>query len=469
MMNVAYQPGTIVALATPYGTGAIALIRLSGNEAFHILKKIFHPKNKVFSPDKIRSHSLIFGEIYDGDTPLDEVLVGIFKSPHSYTGEDVVEISCHASPYIQTRLIQLLIEKGARQAQAGEFSLRAFLNAKMDLSRTEAVADLINARNETARKLAYNQLKGNISKDLSELRKQLLHFASLIELELDFSEEDVEFADRRELEALLQQLLDKTKSLAGSFRLGNALKNGILSVIAGKPNAGKSTLLNALVKDNRAIVTDIPGTTRDSLEEVIHWKGMEFRLVDTAGLRETIDTVESIGVEKAKEYVQKANIIIYLLEANKSGIDEIKDEIHALPRDIPKLIIANKSDVTSPDKLRQIEATVLSTYEKTEYLSLSAQNDSHPEDFIFPAVIRLLELDNFKSDSTIITNTRHYEALQAAIPALEKVMEGLESGLTGDLLSIEIREALYHIGSITGEITTDDLLGNIFSKFCIGK
>ena len=465
-----FNPGSedvIVALGTPYGTGAIAVVRMSGAEAFDVLQKVFKPAKKDLNWSSVRSHSMIYGEILDGDEPLDEVLVAVYRQPHSYTGENSVEINCHASPYIQSRLVQVLIDHGARQAEPGEFSLRAFLNAKMDLSRTEAVAELINARSEAARKLAYKQLKGGVSRKLHTLRESLLNFISLIELELDFTEEDVEFADRGELKELLEDILSQVKHLYETFRMGNAVKNGILTVIAGKPNAGKSTLLNALLKENRAIVTDIPGTTRDSIEEIIHWKGVEFRLVDTAGLRESEDEVEKIGIRKTGEYLQKADVILYLVDAAQTTAAELKDEIARLPEEVPVLLIINKTDLLPPE--HRIEFDVGDMPRTIRTLHLSLKEEQNPELSIMPELVDMLALKDLFAGSLMITNARHYEALRMAEPALVQALEGLDSRLSGDLLAVHIREALYYLGSITGNISDDDILGNIFSQFCIGK
>ncbi len=457
---------TIVALSTPYGTGAIAVVRLSGNRAFDIIRTVFSAKRGNFHSGKIQSRHLYFGEIMDGESALDEVLVAFFESPHSYTGEDMVEISCHGSPYIQRRLVELMIDRGARHAGPGEFSMRAFLNGKMDLSRTEAVADLIHSRSEAARKLAFNQLKGNISDELKKLREELIKFSSLIELELDFPEEDVEFADRHELKALIDSISGRIKELKATFKTGNALKNGIPVVIAGKPNTGKSTLLNALLRENRALVTDIPGTTRDAIEETVYWKGMEFRLTDTAGLRETDDKVERMGIERTREHLQKASVILYLFEHFNTTVSELREAIEELPAGIPVVLVANKSDIsgTSP-------AFDIITQERphTILIRISAKNEQRMHEKLFPAIAKLLKLDEIDTGSVIITNIRHYEALSQGESALSEVMTGLENGVSGDLLAIDIRRALYHLGAVTGEISSDDILGNIFSNFCIGK
>ena len=449
-------------MATAQGVGAIAVIRLSGSKAIETTQRLFQAKNKTIDLNLVPSHSIHLGYLKDGDKILDEVLVSIFKNPHSYTGEDVVEISCHGSIYIQQAIVQLFIEKGMRHAEAGEFTLRAFLNAKMDLSQTEAVADLINSQSEAAKNIAIKQLRGGFSNDLKKLREKLIHFASLIELELDFSEEDVEFADRLELIKLVEESLDYISELIASFKLGNAIKNGINTTIVGRPNAGKSTLLNALLNEERAIVTEIAGTTRDTLEEVLNIDGIQFRFIDTAGLRDTTDTIEKLGVKRALEKVRLSNIYIYLFDITALSLAEVKADLKELPTDIPRIIIANKTDLASKTKLQDFKDL------DRDLLFISAKNDKHTNT-LKDALFSKLNLNLLATTPTIVSNARHYEALRKTEAALLQVKKGLKNKISGDLLAIDLRQALYYLGSITGEISTDDLLGNIFSRFCIGK
>ena len=449
-------------MATAQGVGAIAVIRLSGSKAIETTQRLFQAKNKTIDLNLVPSHSIHLGYLKDGDKILDEVLVSIFKNPHSYTGEDVVEISCHGSIYIQQAIVQLFIEKGMRHAEAGEFTLRAFLNAKMDLSQTEAVADLINSQSEAAKNIAIKQLRGGFSNDLKKLREKLIHFASLIELELDFSEEDVEFADRLELIKLVEESLDYISELIASFKLGNAIKNGINTTIVGRPNAGKSTLLNALLNEERAIVTEIAGTTRDTLEEVLNIDGIQFRFIDTAGLRDTTDTIEKLGVKRALEKVRLSNIYIYLFDIAALSLAEVKADLKELPTDIPRIIIANKTDLASKTKLQDFKDL------DRDLLFISAKNDKHTNT-LKDALFSKLNLNLLATTPTIVSNARHYEALRKTKAALLQVKKGLKNKISGDLLAIDLRQALYYLGSITGEISTDDLLGNIFSRFCIGK
>ncbi len=449
-------------MATAQGVGAIAVIRLSGSKAIETTQRLFQAKNKTIDLNLVPSHSIHLGYLKDGDKILDEVLVSIFKNPHSYTGEDVVEISCHGSIYIQQAIVQLFIEKGMRHAEAGEFTLRAFLNAKMDLSQTEAVADLINSQSEAAKNIAIKQLRGGFSNDLKMLREKLIHFASLIELELDFSEEDVEFADRLELIKLVEESLDYISELIASFKLGNAIKNGINTTIVGRPNAGKSTLLNALLNEERAIVTEIAGTTRDTLEEVLNIDGIQFRFIDTAGLRDTTDTIEKLGVKRALEKVRLSNIYLYLFDIAALSLAEVKADLKELPTDIPRIIIANKTDLASKTKLQDFKDL------DRDLLFISAKNDKHTNT-LKDALFSKLNLNLLATTPTIVSNARHYEALRKTEAALLQVKKGLKNKISGDLLAIDLRQALYYLGSITGEISTDDLLGNIFSRFCIGK
>lgn len=455
-----YNPyDTIAALATPQGVGAIGVLRLSGDKTFDILDIIFSVKNLKEKP----SHTIHFGKITDGDTTLDEVLVSIFKNPHSYTGEDVAEISCHGSPFILQKVLEVLVNNGARLAQHGEFTLRAFLNKKLDLSQAEAVADLINADSEASHKTAMNQMRGGFSARIKELREKLVNFASLIELELDFAEEDVEFANRDQLKALVYEILGVVNGLKDSFKLGNVIKHGIPTVIAGRPNAGKSTLLNALLNEERAIVSDIEGTTRDTIEEAIHLNGVVFRFIDTAGIRDhTASEIESIGIGRTHEKIRQASLVMYLFDVNTTPPEALATELKALSDYKGKLLlVGNKAENIDTKSLQQ-------TYEglgEAAFISSKEKN-------IIPLLKALETFANthtHTADQTIITNLRHYEALQHTGTALEAVINGLDSGITGELLAFDIRRSLHYLGEIVGEVTTDDLLGNIFSKFCIGK
>ena len=450
----------IVALATPSGTGAIAVIRVSGPDAIRLVDKLFKSiKGKKLEQQK--SHTIHLGNIVDGGKILDEALVSIFKGPHSYTGENVVEISCHGSPFIQQQIIQLLLRNGCRSASAGEFTLRAFLNGKMDLSQAEAVADLIASDSEAAHDIAMQQMRGGFSNEIQELRQELLNFASLIELELDFSQEDVEFADRTQFNELLTKISNVLKKLIDSFALGNVIKNGIPVAIVGQPNVGKSTLLNVLLNEERAIVSEIAGTTRDTVEDHISIKGIGFRFIDTAGIRETEDVVEKIGIERTFEKIEKARLIIYLFE----GMNFDKAELEQIQKRYPNkqlLPICNKMDLLSKIQIDKIKKAI------PNVLFLSAkfkEGLSELED----KLLSLVDSGALSGDTTIITNSRHYDALLKALEEIQKVKEGLDMDLSSDLMAIDIRQALYHLGEITGSVTTDDLLGNIFSNFCIGK
>ncbi len=463
-----YSEDTIIALATAPGTGAIAVIRLSGKEAIATTAKMFNPRDKTTDLTRVASHSIHLGWLVNGGEIVDEVLVSVFRNPRSYTGEDVVEISCHGSRFIQESIVQLFIDNGIRHAEAGEFTLRAFLNGKMDLSQTEAVADLIDSQNKVMRDIAIKQMRGGFSNDLQNIRKKLVHFASLIELELDFAEEDVVFVKREDLLQLVDESIRYLQPLITSFQLGNAIKNGVTTTIVGAPNAGKSTLLNALINEERAIVTDIAGTTRDTLEEVWVIEGITFRFIDTAGLRETSDTIEKIGVAKALEKVAQSSIYIYVFDASNKTVSGVISELKTLPRDIPHLIVANKSDLIPESVVQNIRNSELQHYSTTgEILFISARQAETAS--VKKALLQLIQADALQSGQSIVTNARHYEALSRAKQSLETVKQGLRNNLSGDLLSVDIRQALDAIGSITGEITSDDLLGNIFKNFCIGK
>ena len=455
-----FEEGNIIALATPPGIGAIAVIRISGPDAIALVAKKFKPFGKKdFAAQK--SHTIHLGYIQDADRKLDKVLVSIFRAPNSYTGENVVEISCHGSAYIQQQIIQLFLKNSCRMAKEGEFTLRAFLNGKMDLSQAEAVADLIASDSEAAHQIAMQQMRGGFSNEIKKLREELLNFASLIELELDFSQEDVEFADRATFRELLEKITTVLKKLIDSFAMGNVLKKGIPVAIVGEPNVGKSTLLNALLNEERAIVSDIPGTTRDSVEDQISIQGISFRFIDTAGIRETSNTIEKIGIERAYEKIEKAQLVLYLFE---SGDDKF-DEIETLKIRYPAkriLAIGNKSETLSDQSFQQLKKKMPGV------LWISAKTGKGLDGLKEQLVAMALSGSLGKND-VIITNSRHYDALLKALAEIEKVKEGLEMEISGDLLAIDIRQALYHLGEITGSVTTEDLLGNIFSNFCIGK
>lgn len=449
---------TIVALATAQGIGAIAVIRLSGNDAFTITNKIFKGKNLF----EVAPNTIHFGTIRDeNNTIIDEVLVSVFKGPNSFTKEDVIEISTHGSPYIIQKVIKLLLDNGARLAKAGEFTQRAFLNGQFDLAQAEAVADLIASDSEASHSAAINQMRGGFSREIKALREQLIHFASLIELELDFGEEDVEFADRSDLKNLINNLLNVINPLLQSFDVGNVIKEGIPTVIVGKPNAGKSTLLNKLLNEEKAIVSPIAGTTRDVIEDEMILDGVKFRFIDTAGLRETVDVVEAIGVERTKEKMQKSSLIIYLFDVNTTSLAEINEEISTIKeQEKPYLLLGNKIDITS--NLAKFESI------KEQILFISASTNENIEE-LKNQLLRAVNADTFKTGNTVVTNLRHYESLSKTKISLHAVLSGLDQNITGDFLAMDIRQSLHFLGEITGTITHEDLLDNIFSKFCIGK
>ncbi len=470
---------TIMALATPSGAGAIAIIRMSGKDAFSIADKVFRAKGKK-TISEADSHTLIFGDIVDpstgsGQAPstgsgqveelVDEVLVSVFRNPKSFTGEDSVEISCHGSTFIQKRILNLLGRKGCRMAKPGEYSMRAFLNRKMDLSQAEAVADLIASSSEAAHKVAMHQMRGGFGNELKVLREELVHFASLIELELDFAEEDVEFADRSQMTELINRINTKVDQLIGSFELGNVIKEGVQVAIIGEPNAGKSTLLNALLNEERAIVSDVAGTTRDTVEDEMVIEGIRYRFIDTAGIRQTTDTIESLGIERTMQKAEQADVVMFLFDASSYTPERLKSEIRNLKIRNPNLedhliLVANKSDMTSENPVSKFAAF--------KPVSISAKEKTGIEELI-SRLTDFVNLSALKEDQTIVTNTRHIEALSGAKTSLQEVLVGFENQVPGDLVAIDIRRSLFHLGEITGEITTDDLLGNIFSKFCIGK
>lgn len=459
---------TIIALATPTGMGAIAVLRISGNEAIKRVSENF----KSVSGKQLTNqptHTIHLGHIIDGNTILDEVLVSVFKNPQSYTGEDVVEISCHGSTYIQQEIMQLFIQKGCRVANAGEFTLRAFLNGKMDLTQAEAVADVIASNSTASHQMAMQQMRGGIANELQVLRNQLLDFTALIELELDFSEEDVAFADRTQFMALVDKIITVLKRLIDSFSLGNALKNGIPVAIIGEPNVGKSTLLNVLLNEERAIVSDIAGTTRDAIEDEVVIDGVLFRFIDTAGIRDTEDVVESIGIQKAYEKAEKAQLVIYLIDAfeeRQEKRDKKRNEIKSLKERFPDkrmLVIANKIDRLSDDEISSLNSQL------SNLLLLSAK-DNIGIDALKNELTSLVNTGALSNNETIVTNSRHFEALTNALQSILAVKQGIDNSLSSDLLAIDIRECLRHLGDITGEYDIDkDILGHIFSNFCIGK
>ncbi|EJL62820.1 tRNA uridine-5-carboxymethylaminomethyl(34) synthesis GTPase MnmE [Flavobacterium sp. CF136] len=461
---------SIVALATPSGAGAIAIIRISGSEAIAIGNSVFKSiKNKDLTTQK--THTLHLGHIVDDNKTLDEVLISVFKGPNSYTGENTVEISCHGSTYIQQQIIQLLLRKGCRMADPGEFTLRAFLNGKLDLSQAEAVADLISSDNEASHQIAMQQMRGGFSNEIAKLREELLNFASLIELELDFAEEDVEFADRTQFYELLNRIEFVLKRLIDSFAVGNVIKNGIPVAIVGEPNVGKSTLLNALLNEERAIVSEIAGTTRDTIEDELVIGGIGFRFIDTAGIRETKDVVESIGIKKTFEKIEQAQVVVFLFDGFRfqvSGSDyiiEIEKVKNKYPLK-PILVVVNKVDLLSENEIKNID-------QKLETLNLKLLKISAKEkigvDDLKNELLSFVNTGALRNNETIVTNTRHYDSLLKALDEITKVKFGLETNLSSDLIALDIREALYQFGLITGQVSNDELLGNIFANFCIGK
>lgn len=462
------QEDTIIAVSTPSGVGAIANIRLSGPDAFEIVNRSFQSIHKKKTLLNQKSHTIHLGHIVVNQTIIDEVLVSLFKGPNSYTGENVVEISCHGSHYIQEKIIQHFLQNGCRLAEHGEFTLRAFLHGKMDLSQAEAVADLIASNSEASHQVAMQQMRGGISNELKELRMQLLDFAALIELELDFSGEEVEFADRTKFYQLIEKICAILKRLIDSFAFGNAMKNGIPVAIIGEPNVGKSTLLNALLNEEKAIVSDIAGTTRDAIEDEIILGGVAFRFIDTAGLRTTSDVIENIGIQRAYEKAQKAQLVIFLNEAksileNKS---EFESQLKAINEKLPNkrlLVIANKTDVLSASEVEKLKES------KKDMLLLSAKQKTGVEE-LKETLIGLIQKGNLSNNETIVTNSRHFESLSNAFTSIQEVKNGLDLGIAPDLVAIDIRECLRHLGNITGEYDVDkDILGHIFSNFCIGK
>jgi tRNA modification GTPase len=461
---------TIVALATPSGAGAIAIIRLSGTHAITIASEVFQ---SVSGKDitKQKTHTIHLGHILDNGKTYDQVLLSIFKGPNSYTGENVVEISCHGSTFIQQQIIQLLLRRGAKMAQAGEFTLRAFLNGKLDLSQAEAVADLIASDNEASHQIAMQQMRGGFSNEIAKLREELLNFASLIELELDFAEEDVEFADRTAFHDLVERIEFVLKRLIDSFAVGNVIKNGIPVAIVGEPNVGKSTLLNALLNEERAIVSDIAGTTRDTIEDELVIDGIGFRFIDTAGIRETKDVVESIGIQKTFEKMEQAQVVILLLDAKELQVSGLKFqvEIEKIKNKFPLkplVVILNKVDLLTTDEVETIRQELETL--NLKLITISAKQKVGIDE-LKNTLLSFVNTGALRNNETIVTNTRHYDSLLKALEEIQKVKWGLDSGISSDLMAIDIRSALHYFGEITGEVTNDELLGNIFANFCIGK
>lgn len=463
--------GTIIAPSTPPGSGAIAIIRISGSESIKLTDSFFKSKSGI-KLSSSKSFKLILGNFIVNDKTIDEVLISVFKNPNSYTGEDLVEISCHGSSYIKQKIIKSYIDMGVDLAQPGEFTLRAYLNKKLDLSQAEAVSDLISSETKSEHKIAINQIKGDFSNAIELIREKLIEFTSLIELELDFSEEDVKFANRKDLNKLVNDLKNKLKSLIDSFKYGNVIKDGIPVIIAGRPNSGKSSLINALLKEEKAIVSDIPGTTRDIIEDTLIIDGLKFRFIDTAGLRKTNDKIESLGIEKAKEKIKKAKVLLYLFDRNDISLKEIiKENNELFHDDLLIILIENKIDLIENYGSNQFYKNLNKEINKSSisnFIGLSTFNDDHIEK------LKKLLIKNFKelinNNDIIISNTRHYNALIKALKSLDDVIKSLKNNVTGDLLSIDLKESIYQIGLISGKIDIDqDILSSIFSKFCIGK
>jgi tRNA modification GTPase len=450
---------TIVAPATAPGIAAISVVRLSGKEAIAIASRLFSGRDLASQP----SHTLHYGTVSAGGRTIDEVVIGLFRSPHSYTGEDVVEISCHGSPLVTEQVVAACVAAGARLAQPGEFTRRAFLYGKMDLTQAEAVADLIASGSEAARQTALSHLRGGFSRKLQQLREELIRFSGLIELELDFSQEDVAFADRAQLYGLVDHAILEVERLLESFKLGNAVKNGVSVAIVGKPNAGKSTLLNALLNEDRAIVSDIAGTTRDTIEETLNIRGVLFRLVDTAGIREhTADTIEGIGVERSLQKIRSSDIVLYLFDVREVA-EEVADDVRKLRQEKTVFIpVGNKVDLNAEEDLEEKFCNM------PEVLFISAMQGQRIQD-LSDRLYEAVTAGDFSSEDTLLTNTRHLAALQKVHQSLNDIRDGMDKGLPGDLLALDIRHCLYHIGEITGEVTNKDVLDYVFSKFCIGK
>lgn len=460
--------GTICAPATGTG-GALAIIRVSGSQSLEICERLFFPADETIIITKLKGYTVVFGEIRSDAEVIDEVLLTVFRAPHSYTGEDSVEISCHASSFIVKKILELFIRNGAKPASPGEFTQRAFLNGRMDLSQAEAVADIIASSSKAAHKVAMNQMRGGFSAEVRNLRKELLHFASLIELELDFGEEDVEFADRNEMRSIIVRVKELADKLAGSFALGNAVKNGVPVAIVGKPNSGKSTLLNALLMEERAIVSEIPGTTRDTIEDTIVIDGIEYRFIDTAGLRETEDVIETIGIRKTYEKIRQASVVLLIDEItdNAGSINRRAEELRRILADQRLIILINKIDKSDKERISRLKESIMMGRHDS-LLFISAKEKTGLEELRTALGDKALT-EKLDSDEVIITNLRHYNSLISISESLERVLTGLEDEVPEDLIAIDIRQAIHYLGEITGEITTDEILGNIFRNFCIGK
>lgn len=464
---------TICAISTPPGKGAIAVIRVSGPDALAISGKIIRlPADKGHVNDQ-PANTIHYATLYDGSQVLDHVVISLFRSPHSYSGEDIVEISCHGSLYIQQRILELLVQAGARMATAGEFTMRAFLNGKLDLTQVEAIADLIASGSKAAHRVAINQMRGGFTREIKKLRDKLLNFTTLVELELDFSEEDVEFANRVHLRQLVDEILNILNALSDSFTLGNVIKQGIPVAIVGKTNAGKSTLLNLLLREEKAIVSEIAGTTRDSIEDVISIRGVHFRLIDTAGLRNTNDVIEKLGIERTWQKINQASVIIQVLDttSHPEEITSLTHQIRAVPEagEKQRIVVLNKMDKVSEPRLKQIMNVLKLQLSPEEVLIPLSAKTGINLDRLEEALLNFAGTSVVDDNAVIVTNVRHYEALEKALASIKRVADGLETEIPGDLLAQDIREALYYLGEITGEISNDELLGNIFKNFCIGK
>ena len=460
---------TICAISTSPGAGAIAVIRLSGKDAVTIADRIFKSPKKNKKLTNQPANTIHFGQIVFRDELIDEVVIGLFRAPHSFTGEDSVEISCHGSIYIQQKILEILVENGARLAQPGEFTQRAFLNGKMDLSQAEAVADVISSSNAAAHKLALNQMRGGFSQEIKALRDQLLHFTAMVELELDFSEEDVEFADRTELRNLTKKIEKLLRKLKDSFRLGNAIKNGIPVAIVGETNVGKSTLLNALLNEDKAIVSEIHGTTRDVIEDVVNIHGTAFRFFDTAGIRETTDKIENLGIERTYSKLDQATVVLLVVDT-ENPYPIVNERINKIRQRISNsqtlIVVANKIDTGKHDTIQNLEMLDLADNEKMVFIAARQKENL---DELIDYMIHSVNIEALDEQDVIVTNARHYEILKNAHEAILRVLNGLDNGITGDFLAQDIRECLHYLGEITGEVSTDEILGHIFKNFCIGK
>lgn len=460
---------TIAAISTAPGVGGIAVIRISGSEAISLCQQLFQPKSKSIRFEEQAANTVIFGSVVDDNSEtIDDVLVSLFRAPHSFTGEDVIEISCHGSVFIQQQILHLLIEKGCRLAMPGEFTQRAFLNGKMDLAQAEAVADLIASGSAASHRMAMNQMRGGFSNELTNLRTQLLDFVSLVELELDFSEEDVEFADRTRLKELAHEIETHISTLADSFRVGNALKNGIPVALVGETNVGKSTLLNLLLKEEKAIVSDIHGTTRDTIEDIVNVHGISFRFIDTAGIRKTNDTIETIGIERTFKKIEQASIVLWILDCTQLSehIEWLTEKIQKKAEGKKVIMIFNKIDKITPEE-REVLTQLFNQFD-CERIFISAKNRINIKE-LEEALVRASQIPEIHPGDVVVSNIRHYEALRLALLAIQRVITSMESGLSGDFLSQDIRECMFYLGEITGQISNDEILGNIFGKFCIGK